>query len=195
MANKTKIELHQKGMPDGYTVSENADQYTGYFVGAGIVGFVYFLCVCVFAAAVYKAIRETYPVFRNDGCLVVFLPVLSFVAGVIFPVWLSAYLAYLCVTYVVRKACAEGGTCCGINFASFKARRAARRAQRLEEQMRFQQQQQQRQHRVQQPDQTEPYATPPPAYTAQASPSDMEAELGMSTYLTDYYVLNPSERV
>ena len=172
MANKTEIELHQKGMPDGYTVPYDADQYTGLFVCGGIVVFVYVIFVCAFTAIVYKETRELYPAFRNDGCLIALLPVLSFVVGVLFPVWLLIYLVCRGVNYVARKACAEEGNCCGFSFASFKARRIACRVQRQEEQMR---QQQQRQHRTQQPDQTEAITTPPPAYTAQASPLDMEA--------------------
>ncbi|KAK8063580.1 hypothetical protein PG996_008232 [Apiospora saccharicola] len=172
MVNATEIEHHMRGEPDGYTIPDDDGRLTPLFVFLGFFGFFYLVVASSITAIVYKELRDSYPVFRNDGCLVVLLPLVSFVAGVLFPVEILLYLVYICVAYLVRKT-SEADTCCGFNFASYKARRAARRTQRSAEQRR--QQQQQQQQSTQRPDQAEPIATPPPAYTARASPSDMEA--------------------
>ncbi|KAK8112847.1 hypothetical protein PG984_013373 [Apiospora sp. TS-2023a] len=172
MANATEIEHHMRGEPDGYIIPDDDGQFTPLFVFLGIFGFFYLVVAAITSTIVYKELRDSYPIFRNDGCLVLLLPLVSFVAGVLFPVELLLYLIYICVACLVRKT-SEADTCCGFSFSSYKARRATLRAQRSAEQRR--QQQQQQQQRTQRPDQAEPIATPPPAYTAQASPSDMEA--------------------
>lgn len=171
MANTTEIELHMKGMPDGYTVPDDDGNMAVAYFFAGLIGFLYLAGVSTVTAICYSELRTTYPAVRNDGCLIALLPLVSFVVGVLFPVEVLVYTIYLFISYVGRKTSAREFSCCGLSLASYRARRAARRAKRYEEQRRQQQQQQ----RTQQPDQAEPIATPPPGYTAGAFPSDMEA--------------------
>ncbi|KAK8029845.1 hypothetical protein PG993_011136 [Apiospora rasikravindrae] len=134
------------------------------FLGSFLVT-LYIGGVGVLTRLCYNEAREEWPAFRNDGCLIVLLPFLSLLCGILWPVGLVLYGVYSCLAYVAGKACADAGSCCGFNYTAYKARRAARRVQKDEA----------RRQGTQRQGYTQPAPTPPPAYTAQPSPSDLEA--------------------
>ncbi|KAK7959664.1 uncharacterized protein PG986_004518 [Apiospora aurea] len=161
-----RADVASMGPPDAY--HEIPGLWPLVIIG-GFLGFFYLVGVVAATHQCYHEARKTWPAFRNDGCLIVLLPFLSLLCGILWPVELGLLLVFWVVAHVARRACAENGSCCGFNFTAYRARRAARRVQKEQARENLRRQADLRQ------DSIRPVPTPPPAYTAQPSPSDLEA--------------------